>query len=54
MLILKTKNYDEKFKENRVSVLGTAVIHKGESFFVQANKIQYLNNVCTELGVKYA
>lgn len=44
----------KNFKKIALVFLGTSVIAKGESFFVQANKIQYLNNVYTEIGVKYA
>lgn len=45
----------KNFKKIALVFIGTtSVIAKGESFFVQANKIQYLNNVYTEIGVKYA
>jgi len=44
----------KNFKKIALVFLGTSVIAKGESFFVQAHKIQYLNNVYTEIGVKYA
>ena len=44
----------KNFKKIALVFLGTSVIAKGESFFGQANKIQYLNNVYTEIGVKYA
>lgn len=45
----------KNFKKIALVFLGTSVIAKGESFFVQASiEVRSFFDECTEIGVKYA